>query len=57
MERDILDRYSTPSLRRNTLTEEAKRWQLWGKGVRGEEADRIIDQLYPKPKDHAETEK
>lgn len=36
-----------PTLRRNELTFEAKRWQLWGKGVRGADADAILRLLYP----------
>lgn len=42
-----LSQYSTPALRANTLTSFAKRWQLWGNGVRGEAADEIIGLLYP----------
>lgn len=36
----------SPGLQRNVLTPDAKRWQLWGKGVRGTEADAIITELY-----------
>lgn len=36
-------------LQRNVLTPDAKRWQLWGKGVRGAEADAIVEQLYGAP--------
>lgn len=28
------------------LTPYGKRWQLWGNGVKGTEADAIIEQLY-----------
>ncbi len=33
-------------LKRNVLTPYGKRWQLWGNGIKGAEADRIIDELY-----------
>lgn len=45
-EREVLAKYSTPALRTNVLTEFAKRWQLWGKGIKGREADEIIEKLY-----------
>lgn len=35
------------SLQRNELTRDGKRWQLWGKGVRGKAADEIIEKIYP----------
>lgn len=37
---------SAPGLRRNVLTPNGKRWQLWGKGIKGADADKIIDELY-----------
>lgn len=37
---------SSPRLQRNQLTPDAKRWQLWGKGIKGAEADAIIAELY-----------
>ena len=37
----------SPGLRRNELTPDGKRWQLWGKGIRGAQADAIIDELFP----------
>ncbi len=37
---------NAPGLKRNELTPYAKRWQLWGNGIKGVEADRIIDELY-----------
>lgn len=36
----------SPGLQRNVLTPSAKRWQLWGKGVRGADAETIITELY-----------
>lgn len=38
---------NSPGLQRNILTADEKRWQLWGKGIRGSEADAIIAELYP----------
>lgn len=46
-ERLVLQRYSTAGLQRNTLTADGKRWQLWGKGIKGIAADEIINALYP----------
>jgi hypothetical protein len=39
------------NLRRNELTRYAKRWQLWGLGVKGDEADELLAGLYGSP-DH-----
>lgn len=35
-----------PGLQRNVLTPDGKRWQLWGKGVKGHVAEAIITDLY-----------
>lgn len=43
---EVLAKYSTPSLRRNILTEDGKRWQLWGKGIRGPGAEELIRKIY-----------
>lgn len=43
----VLSEYCPPSLERNILTESGKRWQLWGKGIKGKEAEKIIKELYP----------
>lgn len=45
-EDEVLVDYSTPGLRRNELTPDGKRWQLWGKGIRGKEADEVIRKVY-----------
>jgi hypothetical protein len=39
------------NLKRNVLTVYAKRWQLWGLGVKGDEADELLAGLYGSP-DH-----
>lgn len=38
---------NSSGLQRNILTADGKRWQLWGRGIRGSEADAIIAELYP----------
>jgi len=43
---DAIGNVSAPSLKRNELTPAGKRRQLWGKGVRGADADKIIEDLY-----------
>ncbi len=45
-EREILDRYSTPGLRKNSLSRTAKKDQLAGIKVTGADAEKILDQLY-----------
>lgn len=35
-----------PGLSNNVLTADAKRWQLWGKGIRGAAADEVLERLY-----------
>ncbi len=35
-----------PGLKRNELTPYGKRWQLWSLGVKGAEADKIVEDLY-----------
>lgn len=47
---EMMDRIGSPNsagLRRNVLTVDGKRWQLWGKGVRGKAADEVIEKVYP----------
>lgn len=46
-EQQVLQLYSVPGLHRNVLTREAKQWQLWGKGIRGKQAEEILNELYP----------
>lgn len=47
-EQDILDRYSTPGLRRNTLSRRTKREQLLEhKVVPREDIEPLLDRLYP----------
>lgn len=36
----------SPGLLRNVLTPNGKRWQLWDRGIRGAEADKVIEQMY-----------
>lgn len=43
---DRIGDISTPSLKRNVLTQYGKRWQLWGNGIRGAAAEEVIDALY-----------
>lgn len=46
-ERDVLARYSTPSLRRNSMSRYSKDAHLRSLGVRQDEADKIMADLYP----------
>lgn len=46
-EQETLQKYSVSGLRRNALTREGKQWQLWGKGIRGAQAEEILNELYP----------
>jgi hypothetical protein len=47
-EQEILERYSTPGLRRNVLTRAGKKWHLQGFArITPEEIEVILDQLYP----------
>ena len=48
--KDILDKYSTPGLRRHELTRSEKRNHLERIGIRGADADKILNDLYgPEP--------
>lgn len=46
-EEGILARYSTPGLRRNQLDRSAKKDHLGSAGVKGPEAEKILNELYP----------
>lgn len=45
-EEEVLKNYSTPSLRRNQLGRFAKKEHLSSHGIRGDEAKKILDNLY-----------
>jgi hypothetical protein len=47
-EQEILERYSTPGLRRNVLTRAGKKWHLQDFArITPEEIEAVLDQLYP----------
>lgn len=50
-EQEILQRYSTPSLRRNELTRAGKKWHLHDMrkkyGWSADDIEKILDELYP----------
>lgn len=48
-EQAILLQYSTPGLRRQELDRFAKKDHLGSLGIKGEEAAKILDQMYPPP--------
>lgn len=50
-EKKILERYSTPGLRRNQLGRGAKKDHLASLKVVGERAEKILDELYPEESD------
>lgn len=51
---DKIGRADHPGLMRSELTPDGKRSQLWGLGIRGADADRIMSDLYGrKPDDGA----
>ena len=46
-ERSVLDRYSTPGLRKNAMTLSAKRDHLRSLGVKEDDAEKIIAEIFP----------
>jgi hypothetical protein len=50
-EEELLRKYSTPGLRRNEMTRQAKKEQLQNPkyALRPEEINALLDQLYPAP--------
>lgn len=45
---NLIGSIDAPGLRRNVITPNGKREQLWGKGIRGQEAEEIINSIYSK---------
>jgi len=45
-EQEVLDKYSTPGLRSNTMIRAAKKDQLNGLKLHPDDRDKILDQLY-----------
>jgi hypothetical protein len=50
-EREVLAKYSNPRLRLNELTRREKKEHLASLGVKGEAAEKILDELYPEEQD------
>lgn len=50
-ELDILSRHSTPGLRKNQMTRQAKRDHLASLSVTPREQGEILERMYPKEKD------
>jgi hypothetical protein len=46
-EEEILARHSTPGLRKRELTRQAKKDHLDSMNIKGEEAEKILNEIYP----------
>lgn len=53
-ERKVLAQYSTPGLRRNELDRREKKEHLASLKIKGEAAEKILDELYPEEQDARE---
>ena len=50
-EKEVLNKYSTPGLKRNCLSRDEKKEQLASIGVKGTKQQEILDLLYPNAKE------
>lgn len=53
-EEEILRRHSTPGLRKQELDRAAKKDHLGSLGIRGDEASKILDSMYPETQEQGE---